>query len=174
MHLINTTLDMAEVDAGVINGAKGPVDLSQLMTDLCELFEAVAEEKHITFKVTVEPHCQIYGIKHHLQRMVANLLDNAMKYTPSGGQVSIELTRSPHHCRLTITDTGVGIPLSDQPRVFDRFFRCEHSRSQEGCGLGLSFARSVARAHGGDITVTSESSQGSSFISIFPVASSAA
>lgn len=174
MHLINTTLDMAEVEAGVINGSKGLVDLSQLMTDLCELFEAVAEEKHIIFKVSVEPNCPIYGIKHHLQRMVANLLDNAMKYTPSGGQVSIELIRSPDHCRLTITDTGVGIPLSDQPRVFDRFFRCEHSRSQEGCGLGLSFARSVARAHGGDITVTSESFQGSSFTSTFPVASSPA
>ncbi len=174
MHLINTTLDMAEVDAGVVNGAKGPVDLSQLMTDLCELFEAVAEEKHITFNVSVDPNCQIYGIKPHLQRMVANLLDNAMKYTQSGGQVSIELIRSPQNCRLTISDTGVGIPLSDQPRVFDRFFRCEHSRSQEGCGLGLSFARSVARAHGGDITVTSESSQGSSFTSTFPIISSAA
>ena len=169
MHLINTTLDMAEVDAGVINGSKGLVDLSQLLTDLCELFEAVAEENHITFKVSIEPNCQIYGIKHHLQRMVANLLDNAMKYTQSGGQVSIELIRSPHHCRLTITDTGVGIPLSDQPRVFDRFFRCEQSRSQEGCGLGLSFARSVARAHGGDITVTSESSQGSSFTSVLSI-----
>ena len=174
MHLINTTLDMAEVDAGVINGSKRPVDLSQLMTDLCELFEAVAEEKHITFKVSIDPNCHVYGIKHHLQRMVANLLDNAMKYTQSGGQVSIELSRSPHNCRLTITDTGVGIPLSDQPRVFDRFFRCEHSRSQEGCGLGLSFARSVARAHGGDITLTSESSQGSSFSSTFPIIPSAA
>lgn len=174
MHLINTTLDMAEVDAGVTNGAKERVDLSQLMSDLCELFEAVAEEKHIILKVSIEPNCHIYGIKHQLQRMVANLLDNAMKYTPSGGQVSIELTRSPRNCRLTITDTGVGIPLSDQPRVFDRFFRCDHSRSQEGSGLGLSFARSVARAHGGDITVMSEPSQGSTFTSTFPVASSAA
>ena len=168
MHLINTTLDMAEVDAGVTNGAKEGVDLSHLMSDLCELFEAVAEEKHITLKVSVEPNCHIYGIKHHLQRMVANLLDNAMKYTPSGGQVSIELTRSPHNCRLTITDTGVGIPLSDQPRVFDRFFRCDHSRSQEGFGLGLSFARSVARAHGGDIILMSEATKGSIFTSILP------
>jgi len=119
MHLINTTLDMAEVDAGVTNGAKGQVDLSELMSELCELFEAAAEEKHITLKISIEPNCHIYGIKHHLQRMVANLLDNAMKYTPSGGQVSIELTRSPHNCRLTIRDTGVGIPLSDQHRVFD-------------------------------------------------------
>jgi signal transduction histidine kinase len=174
IHLINTTLDMAEVDAGVTNGAKGPVDLSQLMCDLCELFEAVAEEKHIAFKVSVEPNCHIWGIKSQLQRMVVNLLDNAMKYTPAEGQVSIELTHSPHNCLLTITDTGVGIPLSDQPRVFDRFFRCDHSRSQEGSGLGLSFARSVARAHGGDIIVTSDSSHGCIFTSTFPVASSAA
>jgi heavy metal sensor kinase len=174
IHLINTTLDMAEVDAGVTNGMKESINLSQLIADLCELFEPVAEEKHIMLKVNLEQNCQIVGTKHHLQRMVANLLDNAMKYTPPEGQVSIELIRSTHEFRLTITDTGVGIPRSDQHRVFDRFFRCEHSRSQEGCGLGLSFARSVARAHGGDITVTSESSQGSTFTSTFPIISSAA
>ena len=173
MHLINTTLDMAEVDAGVTHAKKGGVDFSRLLTDLCELFEAVAEEKHIILKVTLEPNCHIVGDKHHLQRMVANLLDNAMKYTPSGGQVRIELTRSPREFCLTVADTGLGIPLSDQDRIFDRFFRCDHSRSLDGCGLGLSFARSVARAHGGDITMTSESPKGSIFISTFPFASSA-
>jgi signal transduction histidine kinase len=173
MHLINTTLDMAEVDAGVNNRVKEPINLSQLIADLCELFEPVAEEKHITLTVKLEQNCQIIGDKHNLQRMVANLLDNAMKYTPAEGEISIELARLSHEFCLTITDTGVGIPLSDQHRVFDRFFRCDHSRSQEGCGLGLSFARSVARSHGGDITVTSEPSKGSVFSSIFPISSPA-
>ncbi len=171
IHLINATLDIAEVDAGVNNQGKSPIHLSQLIADLCELFEAAAEEKHITLKIHLEQNCHIVGDKHLLQRMVANLLDNAVKYTLSEGEVSIELTRFPHECSLTITDTGSGIPYADQNRIFDRFFRCDQSRSLDGCGLGLSFARSVARAHGGDITVTSEASKGSIFTSIFPLVS---
>jgi len=174
MHLINTTLDMAEVDAGVTNGSKEAIDLSKLIQDLCELFEAVAEEKHILLQVNLDPDCNVVGIKHHLQRMVANLLDNALKYTPSGGQVHISLTRSLNECHLTVSDTGVGIPEPDQSRVFERFFRCDHSRSQEGSGLGLSYARSVARAHGGDIIVANHSLPGSTFIGTFPVTSSTA
>ena len=173
MHLINTTLDMAEVDAGVTNTEKEHVNLSQLITDLCEFFEAAAEEKHIALKVKLEHNCYIVGEKPHLQRMFANLLDNALKYTPAKGEVCIELVRFSHGFRLTIADTGMGIPLFDQDRIFDRFFRCDQSRSIDGCGLGLSFARSVARAHGGDITVTSEPSKGSIFSSVFPIASPA-
>lgn len=169
MHFINTTLDMAEMEAGVTHTMKAPINFSKLIADLCEFYEPVAGGKSLTLSVSLEPNCQLIGDKHNLQRMVANLLDNAMKYTPPGGQIRIELIQSPDEFRLTIADTGVGIPLSDQNRVFDRFFRCDHSRTQDGCGLGLSFARSVARAHGGDISVTSESSQGSIFTSILPV-----
>ncbi len=168
LHLINTTLDMAEFDAGVTNVQKEPIPLDRLIADLVELFEPLAEAKHVTFKVILAQNCQMVGDKHNLQRMIANLLDNAIKYTPQGGQVSITLEQTSHEFRLTVADTGLGIPLPDQPRVFDRFFRCDHSRSQEGCGLGLSFARSVARAHGGDITLMSDASKGSSFTSILP------
>jgi len=168
MHLINTTLDMAEFDAGVTNVDKEPIPLDLLIADLVELFESVAEAKHVHLQVTLDPNCHMIGDKHNLQRMIANLLDNAIKYTPEGGQVSITLESASHEFRLTVADTGLGIPLPDQPRVFDRFFRCDHSRSQEGCGLGLSFARSVARAHGGDITLMSEAAKGSIFTSILP------
>lgn len=169
MHFINTTLDIAEMEAGVTHNLKGPINFSKLIADLCEFYEPVAGEKSITLLISLEPNCRLIGDKHNLQRMVANLLDNAMKYTPPGGQIRIELIQSPREFCLTIADTGVGIPLSDQNRVFDRFFRCDHSRTQDGCGLGLSFARSVARAHGGEISLTSESSQGSIFTSILPV-----
>ncbi len=168
MHLINTTLDMAEFDAGVAKVDKTPIHLDQLLTDLVELFEPLAEAKPVSLKISLARNCQMVGDKHSLQRMIANLLDNAIKYTPGGGQVSIALEQIAHEFRLTVADTGLGIPLSDQPRVFDRFFRCDHSRSQEGCGLGLSFARSVARAHGGDITLRSETTKGSIFTSILP------
>ncbi len=172
IHLINTTLDMAEFNAGVTNVDKEPIDLGRLIADLVELFEPLAEGKHVKLNVTLAKNCQMVGDKHNLQRMIANLLDNAIKYTSEGGQVSITLDQTVHEFRLCVADTGLGIPLSDQPRVFDRFFRCDHSRSQEGCGLGLSFARSVARAHGGDITLMSEAKKGSIFTSILPTAPS--
>lgn len=171
IHLINTTLDMAEFDAGVTHIGHEQINLSQLISDLVELFQPVAEAKHITLHHQLDPHCEIVGDKHNLQRMAANLLDNALKYTPDGGEVSIELKRSSKDFQLTIADTGIGIPTSDQHRIFDRFFRCDHSRSQEGCGLGLSFARSVARAHGGEITLQSDPAKGSVFTSTFPLGS---
>lgn len=170
IHLINTTLDMAEFDAGATHIDKELIHFDRLIKDLVELFEPLAETKRVKLKVTLDQKCQMVGDKQSLQRMVANLLDNAIKYTAEGGQVTIALKRISDQFQLTVTDTGLGIPLSDQPRVFDRFFRCDHSRSQEGCGLGLSFARSVARAHGGDIMLESESSKGSIFTSILPTA----
>ncbi len=171
IHLINTTLDMAEFDAGVTHISHERVNLSQLVTDLVELFEPVAEAKHITLHHVLDQHCEITGDKHNLQRMAANLLDNALKYTPEEGEVHIELKRASHEFRLTIADTGIGIPASDHQRIFDRFFRCDHSRSQDGCGLGLSFARSVVRAHGGEITLKSAPAKGSIFTSTFPTSS---
>ena len=172
MHLINTTLDMAEFDAGVSNRTPESIDLSQVVTDLIELFEPLAEAKHLTLHRILNGPSHIIGDKHNVQRMIANLLDNALKYTPEGGQISMELKRVDGSYRLTIADTGIGIPLPDQPKIFDRFYRCDQSRSQEGCGLGLSFARSVARAHGGDITLKSETAKGSVFTSIFPIPTS--
>ena len=172
MHLINTTLDMAECDAGVTNVDKEPIHLDRLVADLVELFEPLAEAKNVKLSATLAANCQMIGDKHNLQRMIANLMDNAIKYTPEGGHVSLALEQALQEYRLTVADTGLGIPLSDQPRVFDRFFRCDHSRSLEGCGLGLSFARSVARAHGGDISLMSEAAKGSIFTSILPATSS--
>ena len=103
-----------------------------------------------------------------LQRMVSNLLDNALKYTPSKGRVTLGLVSQSSGLHLTVADTGVGIRPTDQRRVFDRFFRCDQSRTRDGCGLGLSFARAVACAHGGDITLVSEPPQGSTFTISLP------
>jgi len=98
-----------------------------------------------------------------IQRMLSNLLDNAIKYTPSGGSVTISLAENDGQTAVSIRDTGIGLSSSDLPRIFERFYRCDQSRSQAGIGLGLSLARAVARAHGGDITVASTLNQGSTF-----------
>ena len=88
---------------------------------------------------------------------------------PKPGKVEINLDKNDNHIKITITDTGIGIPAADQQRVFDRFFRCDQSRSEDGCGLGLSFSRAVARSHNGDITLTSVAGTGSVFVISIPV-----
>ena len=99
-----------------------------------------------------------------LQRMVANLLDNAIRYTPRGGQIDIAV--QPLHSgdvEMVFQDTGIGIRGEDLPRIFDRFYRCDPSRSASGTGLGLSLAQAIVQAHGGGITVRSEAGRGSTF-----------
>jgi len=94
---------------------------------------------------------------------VANLLDNAIKYTPEEGKVTLKLNTSPDHIVIAVKDSGSGISQEDLPRIFDRFYRVDRSRSTPGNGLGLSLALAVVRAHGGDITVNSAPGQGSTF-----------
>ena len=156
IQLINISLDVAEVEAGVENTIKEEVDLTELTEDACELFSPVAENKHIAMTVECEPNCKISGNKQNLQRMIANILDNALKYTPAKGKVSVDLRHDKDSFHITITDNGMGIPETEQVRIFDRYYRCDQSRSHNGCGLGLSFARAVAHAHGGTISLTSE------------------
>jgi signal transduction histidine kinase len=99
----------------------------------------------------------------------ANLLDNAIKYTPDGGTVQVSVhPENNHSVAITVKDTGTGISDRDISRIFERFYRCDPSRSEAGIGLGLSFARAIARAHGGDITVASQPDQGSTFTIILP------
>ncbi len=154
--LINTTLDVAEAEAGIKACQHTSVNLTELIKDACELFEIVALDKKITLTSIIEKNCVISGHIQNLQRMVANLIDNAIKYTPTGGSVAISLEQNKQGIKLTVADTGIGIASNDQMRVFERFYRAEQSRSQEGCGLGLSFSRAVARAHGGDLVLKSK------------------
>jgi signal transduction histidine kinase len=104
-----------------------------------------------------------------IQRMIANLLDNAIKYTPAGGSIEVTISTGTNDAvAIAVKDTGVGISEKDMPRIFERFYRCDPSRSEAGIGLGLSFARAIARAHGGDISVFSKPGKGSTFTVTFP------
>ena len=100
--------------------------------------------------------------------MLSNLLDNAIKYTPSGGSVDVSVSEGDSQISVSVRDTGIGISSNDLSRIFERFYRGDRSRSEAGIGLGLSLARAIARAHGGEITVTSAINQGSTFTVTLP------
>ena len=107
-----------------------------------------------------------------MNQVWTNLIDNAIRNTPENGEVVVELVSKNQTVYVTFSDTGKGIAAEDLPQIFERFYRCDPSRSQAGTGLGLSFARTVARAHGGDITVNSVPNQGSTFSVTLPVGAS--
>jgi heavy metal sensor kinase len=168
LEMINTTLDIAEAESGAARLKLTDVDLVGLVHDALELFESVAEDKQVTITTELPGHCPIRGDLQRLQRVVANLLDNALKYIPAGGRVTIKLADEGQQVRLSVADTGIGISADEMARIFERFYRCDRSRTEHGNGLGLSLALAFVRAHGGDITVNSTLAQGSTFIAVLP------
>jgi len=169
LDMINTMLVISKTEAGVNKLDAKKMDIAAVVHDACELFQAPAEDKDLKFIVDVQDSLHVLGDQRLIQRMIANLIDNAIKYTADGGKISVAIhEQNNHFVAITVKDTGIGISDQDLPRIFERFYRCDPSRSKAGIGLGLSFARAVARAHGGDITVTSRPDQGSTFIATLP------
>ena len=171
LDMINAMLLISQSEAGASRIERKPVDLSRLSEDACELFLPAAEDSQVNLTCTIpEKSVLLNGDVRLLQRMIANLLDNAIKYTPAGGTVSLALERQKMDgiIRLTVRDDGIGIAPAERAHIFDRFYRGDASRSQPGNGLGLSLARAVAQAHGGDITVFSQPGEGSEFVVSLP------
>ena len=163
MQMINTILDVSEAEAGAADLHKEEMDIAGVVKNAYELFYPLAEDKNLNFTIAVTEKCYIMGDIHKIQRMVANLLDNALKYTPSGGKISVLMKRDNNNVEITIQDTGIGISEEDLPHIFERFYQCDKSRSQSGVGLGLTLAMVIAVSHGGDIKVISYLGKGSTF-----------
>ncbi len=168
LEMINTTLDIAEAESGAAKLKITDIDLVDVILDACDLFKTVAEDRHIRIVTNVPKQCGIRGDLQRLQRVVANLLDNALKYTPTGGHVTIKVVDKGQSVELSIEDTGPGMSADELPRIFQRFYRCDRSRSENGNGLGLSLAQAFIRAHGGDISVNSAPGKGSTFTAVIP------
>ncbi|RTZ99815.1 MAG: two-component sensor histidine kinase [Deltaproteobacteria bacterium] len=172
LDMITTMLLISRTESGAARLEFNALDVSGLVADACDLFKPAAEDKGVTLICDLpETRILLSGDIRLLQRMVSNLLDNAVKYTPAKGTVRITVQRVPSVEKVSIIfeDTGVGIASDEMPRIFDRFYRGDRSRSQIGAGLGLSLARAVARAHGGSISVESQPGRGSRFIATLPV-----
>ena len=169
LDMINTMLMISKTETGIGEFRKQRVDLTRVARDAYELFQAVAGDKDVRMSFESESVVSVMGDISMLQRLSANLLDNALKYTPAGGRVHISVrNEAGPTATLTVTDTGIGIPENDLPLIFDRFYRCDPSRSATGAGLGLSLAKAIVNAHGGRIEVESELGAGSTFRVILP------
>lgn len=169
LEMINTTLDIAEAESGAAKLEYADIDLVKLLNDAVELFQSIAEDKSITLTADLPEYCHFQGDRQRLQRVVASLLDNALKYTNEGGTVSLELLNVAGRVEIFIKDTGIGMTPGESVRIFERFYRCDKSRSQPGNGLGLNLARAFVHAHGGGISVKSNPGQGSIFAVTLPL-----
>lgn len=163
---------LSRLDAGEALVQSDPFDLHELATTTADQMGLLAEDRNIS--VTCHPHPKliVQGDRARVKQIIVNLLDNAIKYTPRGGQIDIRVTRRDQKASLEVSDNGIGIPREALPHVFDRFFRVDKARSRElgGAGLGLSIVKSICAAHGGNVTVQSEEGKGSCFRIELPVA----
>lgn len=171
LETINTMLMISKTEAGVEKPTRDRIDLANLVREACELFCTTAEDSGLNLSCNIPERCEIAGDTRMIQRLLSNLLDNAIKYTPPGGSVDVALSQTEAKgATLTVKDTGIGISAADLPRIFERFYRGDRSRSETGTGLGLSLARAIARAHGGEITVESRLGEGSRFdVTLHPI-----
>ncbi len=164
LDMINTMLLISRTEAGVDPPRRENVDIAALVKDACLIFQSSAEDKGLNLICHSPGNLVVSGETRMIQRMVANLLDNAIRYTPSGGTIEVSIVGvEPEVINISIADNGPGISAQDLPHIFERFYRCDPSRSQAGTGLGLSLAQAVARAHGGGIHVSSRPGSGSTF-----------
>lgn len=168
LEMINTMLDITETEAGASPLTMEDVDIAALARDACELFQPLAEDKAVTLVQDAKGRLVVHGNVQRLQRMVANLVDNALKYTPPQGRVTVSVRDSGEEVTIAVSDTGIGIFEKDLPHIFKRFYRGDSSRSQAGTGLGLSLAQAVAVRHGGTLAVASSPGKGSVFTVTLP------
>ena len=169
LEMINTMLEITQTEYRFDTVRATRVDLRELILRSLDLFSTIAEDRQITLASHLpDDETAISGHASKLQRMVANLLDNALKFTPHGGTVTVTLAQTADCITLTIADTGCGIPTVDQPHIFERFYRSSTSRTLPGNGLGLSLARAIVHAHAGRIHVQSALGHGTTFILTFP------
>ncbi len=143
----NALLLIAEADAGVARGKMSIIDLAPVVEDIAELYEPVAEEKDVRLTLTPAGTTMIEGNRSLISQALSNLVDNAIKYTPSGGSVTVTAMETPDGAELRVADSGPGIPAGERGRVVERFVRLDASRSAPGTGLGLSLVAAVARLH---------------------------
>ena len=168
MSILSTLMDITEAEAGMMQLRRERIDLCQLLREVIELYEYVAEERKVGVRGDFLEPCEVSVDPNRVRQVFANLLDNAIKYTPEGGRVTITTRNEPGQVVVLFRDTGIGIPAEEQDKIWARLYRGDKSRSQRGLGLGLSLVKAVVEAHDGKATVTSKPGEGAEFAVVLP------
>jgi heavy metal sensor kinase len=170
-HIVENLLVISRLDAGEVKMDKTRLDLGQLAASTAEQMRLLAVEKEILFRISVAENIYVEGDRSRLQQVVVNLVANAIKYTPEGGEVEVKVRREGRTAVLEVSDNGVGISAQALPHVFERFYRADKARSRNsgGAGLGLAIVKAVCTAHGAEIKVSSQEGRGSRFTVELPL-----
>jgi signal transduction histidine kinase len=163
LTMLNTLMDVTEAENGMMRLNLERCAMSSLLEEVADLYQLIAEEKSIQIKTHFISPGYVEVDPNRMRQAFANLVDNAVKYTPHGGLVEIECDTKDEEVLVTIRDNGIGIPPAEQNRIWERLYRGDTSRSQRGLGLGLSVVKAVVEAHAGTISLKSEPAKGSEF-----------
>ncbi len=170
VKLVDDLLDLSRLESKRVTLELGPVNLSQLAAHTVDKLRPLADESALTLLYSGPPDVTVTADSDRLAQVLTNLIDNALKYTPAGGRVEVQVVPRDGEVAVTVADTGRGIPPDDLPHVFERFYRADRSRTRGsgGTGLGLAIAKHIVEAHGGQISVRSRLDEGTAFIFTLP------
>ena len=164
-RLVEDILELSAIESGRREIKPAPVALADFVESLRQDRETSLREKKMSCDIRIPNEFSVRAEPYALKQIFGNLIDNAMTYTPEGGAITISAEQCDHHYKITIADTGIGIPEKHLPHIFERFYRVDKARSRAmgGTGLGLAIVKHLVQAHGGDVGVTSQLGKGSQF-----------
>jgi two-component system phosphate regulon sensor histidine kinase PhoR len=169
-QLVAELTELSRIEAGKVELRKEPVDLNQLVEEVIAQLGPQAQRQQLSISREFATNLPaVRADKGRVQHVIANLVHNAVKFTPAGGMIAITTKSLQHSVVVDITDTGMGISREDLPRVFERFYKGDKTRAGEGAGMGLAIAKHVVEAHGGKISAQSEEGKGSTFSFSLPI-----
>lgn len=169
LTILNTLMDISEAETGTMKLSLERMNISALIEDVLDLYRYVGEEKNVSLSMNAPRELYLPADRGRMRQVLANLLDNAVKYTPSGGRVEIEAFQREQQVVVLFRDTGTGILPEELPRIWDRLYRGDKSRSQRGLGLGLSLVKAVVQAHEGHVEASRNPGGGSLFTLYLPL-----
>jgi signal transduction histidine kinase len=167
--LLTSLMDISEAETGTMRLKPEKINLADLLGEVAELYQYVAEEKNVSIKIDGSPNIEITADRNRMRQVFANLMDNAIKYNRAGGQVIVHARREPTRTIVAFEDSGIAIAPEDVDKIWGRLYRADKSRSQPGLGLGLSLVQAVVRAHHGTVEVKSTAGKGSLFTLSLPL-----
>ena len=159
-NIVRALLLLSQSESGQLVLKKTELDMVEVIRHLVDEFQIPAEAEGVSLTASLPAHCRVFADRIQIDRLISNLISNAIKYTPAGGRVQVQLTGDSEHIEFVVQDNGVGIAPDHLPHIFDRFYRVPSADPEKGLGLGLSFVAWIVKAHDGTIDVQSQLKQG--------------